>query len=425
MTILDICTLCRQKKKLRASHIIPRFVGKWLKSTSATGFLRSITEPSERLQDLRKINMLCENCEERLSKPETYFANEIFFPFIDNKIQSFKYDVRLLEFVISLSWRTLLISYDDFKQDIPNLCKYIDRAEETWRKYLLGDSQDLGNYEHHMFFFDYVKEGKDLPHGFQWYTLRAVDATLAGNEERVFAYSKFPWIIFVSSIYPTHLEGWYDTKIEKIGEISQPQRIEDGDFGAFLVERAKMSFDKISGGKPSARILRSIRKRPERYLKSESLKVSLAEAERARQARKEELPPCVKELVEIIERALEEPGLGQAEKQLRKWRQSMVADALAGLSEDEALKLDSMIEATIKKSKVLGEDTKWTFETSNMIVTFMVNLYCLKDQQRKKVVDELNRLLENKKPNDRRYIVVFSWNPFEPDLPYETGFFIS
>ena len=40
---LGTCALCGQQKDLRKSHIVPRFVGKWLKSTSATGFLRGVT----------------------------------------------------------------------------------------------------------------------------------------------------------------------------------------------------------------------------------------------------------------------------------------------------------------------------------------------------------------------------------------------
>ena len=400
-------------------------MGKWLKSTSATGFLRGVEEPDKRRQDLMNIHMLCQSCEERLSRLETYFANNIFFPFLEDKSRSFKYDGRLLEFVISLSWRTLLVSYDDFKQDIPNLCQYIDEAEATWRRYLLGDSTNLGPYEHHIFLFDYVEDANNLPDGFQWYTLRATDATLAGNEERVFTYTKFPWIMFVSSIYPTHLQRWYGTKIEKVGKISPPCRIEDGAIGNFLISRAKLRERTKISVVQSDRILRTIRKQPERYLTSQTLQVSLAEAERARKVRMEKLPDFAKELMDIIERAIQDPTLKEQDKQYRKLLQGMVADALAWMSDEEALKLDAMIQSTIRKSEFTDEDAKFTFETNRIIVTFMVNLYCIKNQQRSKVAQEVTRLLNNKKPNDRRYIVVFSWNPFEPDLPYETSFFVS
>ncbi len=35
----SICKLCESKFKLHESHIIPRFIYKWLKKTSKTGHL--------------------------------------------------------------------------------------------------------------------------------------------------------------------------------------------------------------------------------------------------------------------------------------------------------------------------------------------------------------------------------------------------
>jgi hypothetical protein len=37
-----ICALCQDETNLKESHLIPKFVGKWLKRTSATGYLRDI-----------------------------------------------------------------------------------------------------------------------------------------------------------------------------------------------------------------------------------------------------------------------------------------------------------------------------------------------------------------------------------------------
>ena len=37
-----ICALCHESKELKESHFIPKFVGKWLKKTSATGYLRNV-----------------------------------------------------------------------------------------------------------------------------------------------------------------------------------------------------------------------------------------------------------------------------------------------------------------------------------------------------------------------------------------------
>ena len=68
---LGTCALCGQQKDLRKSHIVPRFVGKWLKSTSATGFLRGVKNPELRLQDLPTLPLLCGDCEQIFSKLET------------------------------------------------------------------------------------------------------------------------------------------------------------------------------------------------------------------------------------------------------------------------------------------------------------------------------------------------------------------
>ncbi len=424
---MDACALCREKKVLKISHIIPSFVGKWMKATSGTGYLSGAVDPDKRLQDLRKIPLLCKDCEQRLSTLETYFANEIFYPFFETNERVFKYDSRLVHFIVSLSWRSLLVSYEDFNRFSPNLSTCIDKAEEAWRKYLLKKSNNIEPYENHLFFFDYVKQGKNLPWGFQWYTLRAVDATLVGNEEMVLAYSKFPWMMFVSSVHPTKLEGWENTRIEETGEIKQPQSIKDESFGSFLLNRPKAFFEDKRGrsfGKINKRILRTIEKNPKKFLKSQSLEVSLAEAKLARDKSKRRLPNTVKELIWIIEGAIEDPHLSFEERQHRKFGLSLLADSLTRISDQEANKLDWLFQSTIIRAKQQGEDKKFLFETREFIMVFMVNLYFTKDQVRSQVKTELNRLLNGREKHDKRHIMVFSWCPFEPDLPYESALYV-
>ena len=61
------CRLCRLSDDLRESHIIPSFVFKWLKKTSATGYLRFAEGDAASKQDGVKIPLLCGTCEQRLS----------------------------------------------------------------------------------------------------------------------------------------------------------------------------------------------------------------------------------------------------------------------------------------------------------------------------------------------------------------------
>ena len=52
------CALCLKEKTLCDSHIIPSFVYKWLKDTSATGYLRNGNSPNLRQQDGLKIKII-------------------------------------------------------------------------------------------------------------------------------------------------------------------------------------------------------------------------------------------------------------------------------------------------------------------------------------------------------------------------------
>ncbi|MGD6933028.1 MAG: hypothetical protein ACQCN5_02360 [Candidatus Bathyarchaeia archaeon] len=204
--MVNSCALCKKEKPLQISHIVPSFVGKWLKESSATGFMRELRTPNERIQDVWKTHLLCRDCEQLLSGFETYFAKEIFYPYLEGKNSPLTYDDRFLKFAVSLSWRLLVLNEENFKKNYPQLLQYSSQAEETWRSYLLGCSLNPGPFEHHIFFFDQIAEGQDMPTDFQWYTLRTVDSTVVGNNEKALVYSKLPSIMIVSAIHPANLE---------------------------------------------------------------------------------------------------------------------------------------------------------------------------------------------------------------------------
>ncbi len=155
---MGTCALCKSEKELQVSHIVPSFVGKWLKKTSATDFMRGLDDPNKRIQDVWKMPLLCRSCEQLFSGFEAYFAKEIFYPYLNKKKNSFTYDEQLLKFAISLSWRLLVLNEDNFKNNFPQLLQHSKDAEESWRKYLLGISNSPGPYEHHIFLLDQIVE---------------------------------------------------------------------------------------------------------------------------------------------------------------------------------------------------------------------------------------------------------------------------
>lgn len=80
---IGTCKLCNVESQLKESHFIPKFVGKWLKKSGITGYLRNVNTINRRSQDIRKDYWLCETCEQLFSGWEREFANRIFYPFVE------------------------------------------------------------------------------------------------------------------------------------------------------------------------------------------------------------------------------------------------------------------------------------------------------------------------------------------------------
>src|SRR5260370_38660106 len=99
------CRLCGETKELQESHILPGLVYRWIKETSATGYLRFGQQPNLRVQDGLKLHLLCDDCEQRFNQWETQFANQIFHSMTQRKAGRASYGTWLLLFCASVSWR--------------------------------------------------------------------------------------------------------------------------------------------------------------------------------------------------------------------------------------------------------------------------------------------------------------------------------
>ena len=418
------CALCLEKSTLKESHIIPKFVGKWLKETG-TDYLVSAEDGSKRVQDITKLHLLCNNCEEKFSKLEKYFADKIFFPFHKDENRTFDYNENLQSFIISLSWRGLKITADDFKSENPHLSSFIDRAELDWRKFLNGSKEAIRSYENHFIFLDYVdyEKSEGISPRFNWYALHSTDFTIVTNDKRIFVYIKLPWMIFVTSIKPTTLEGWNGTLIKENGKITNGQSINDGVFGQFLLDRSSLALNSSSG--PSAevsekRLIGVIKKDTQKFLESNTLRTMIEEKDLNRKKKMENMPEAVIALVEeVIRPAVDQPNLTKAENQFNRWSTRQIADKIADLSNDEANRLNAIIIMTIKKASLLQKDTQFTFTTNSLLITFMVTPNATKKYQQEKIVKEIERLRQQ--TNDKLPLAVFSFNP-EGD--FESGFLI-
>ncbi|WP_213996135.1 hypothetical protein [Tepidanaerobacter syntrophicus] len=154
------CALCYRERELQLSHIIPKFVIRYLKKTSV-GNIRRTDNPNKVVQDGEKRYLLCKECEERFNSAETLFANKVFYPYLKENKEEFEYDKWLHYFITSVNWRNLYLDIIDFVKagdiEIDDLQVLID-SEKIMRDYLMKKRNDIGNIKNHIFFFGDIKE---------------------------------------------------------------------------------------------------------------------------------------------------------------------------------------------------------------------------------------------------------------------------
>lgn len=275
------CKLCSQNRVLRESHIIPQFVARWLKDTSATGYLRQAVKANLRKQDFPTQELLCGECETRLSRWETQFSQSIFMPYWDGETE-FAYDDWLLKFTVSLIWRAGIVQLENFRQYKPNLVHHLERALAVWKDFLLDKVSSPKPYAHHLLFMDFVEsiEGVILPEGFHWYTLRAVDTTIPASSKEVYGYVKLPAMIFFTGIFPNRPSGWKNTRLYARGKISASNQIVSNDaFGEFYLDRVQQAerLAAKTSSRQREKISVTIKRDSERNIQSHSFQVFLAE----------------------------------------------------------------------------------------------------------------------------------------------------
>lgn len=215
------CALCGLEKELQLSHIIPKFVGKYLKETSI-GNIRNQNNPNKVVQDIEKHYLLCHECEELFSASERYFANTVFYPYHRDNKDEFTYTNQLFYFITSLSWRSLYLDIINFVKegtiDIEKLEKMIT-SEQVMRDFLLKKRSDLANIEHHIFFFDRVKSVShmdsivDKGKNFNVAIHRALQSYSGYADNTIYTISNLMGIILITLYSKDEDEKWNRTQI--------------------------------------------------------------------------------------------------------------------------------------------------------------------------------------------------------------------
>ena len=243
-----ICKFCNKDKELRESHIIPKFVFRWLKKTGGEYF-RKAENPNKRPQDGYKPRLLCHQCEQTFSKWEDRFAKEIFYPFSDKNIEQFIYDDNLIKFAISVLYRVITVSLQDNKDNVHY--KHFEEAEKEWKSFLKNKSELYNFNKIHFFFTSNKFKNQQQPvERFLNYYARGVDAALVSDTKTALVYAKLARVILIGEIKGFDNQGMINTLIDcQKGTLIKPEMKLNLQIKQFLIERVtqlNILFDRVS-----------------------------------------------------------------------------------------------------------------------------------------------------------------------------------
>lgn len=214
------CRLCGEDRDLVDSHIIPSFVIQQYQARNPGG-LRANDQPNRRTQDGPKPPYFCSDCEQRFNQWETPFSREVFLPYLEDPSQDLPYGEWAYPFFVSVLFRTLLFFHHELgPPDHLNEAELVHQREvlETWRRYLLGETQPPTQHPVHIVPLDLLSEGTTAgvsPFINRLFTATPIftDLTVAddGNQMVVAKLDRF---LVVGEIAVPDPSAWQNTQVE-------------------------------------------------------------------------------------------------------------------------------------------------------------------------------------------------------------------
>lgn len=277
-----ICKLCGQERTLNNSHFIPNFAIKWIKKTSATGYLRRTDKVNKRVQDYIKEYWLCRKCENLFSQWENKFSKNIFYPFINDNKTKIIYERWMAKFAASLSWRTL--SYFIYKsrddEDIVNQAVYLKIAETHLKNFLLEKTDNLLQFEQHFYPLGAAKstDAYFLSRNINRYFSRCVDMDLLFSSTDILVYTKLPSFIFLGLIKCAETRKMRTSRISlKYGNMTEKTLYFPTGLMEYISERSDLISGKHSrlNSKQHQKISNFILQNPEKAVSSMSFRALL------------------------------------------------------------------------------------------------------------------------------------------------------
>lgn len=279
------CPLCGTHGPLKVSHIVPAFVFRWLRDTSSTGHIRAGDAPARRVQDGLKKRWLCGSCEALFSGLERRFCNELFNPWSVGDVRRVDYGDWLIRFCVSVSWRILRHGMDS--QPMDHLSEdqqaAAGEAEETWRRFLLGELPHPGRHEQHIIPWLGPLQGgpqDDLPDNLNRYLMRGTGIDVFTTGDGAFTYAKMGRFAVFGTIARVR-DRWEGTKVHLNGRLPCLRIVLPGFMRPYLKRQALKlrAADRAIPAHHRARIEEELRRDPSRFHASDQFAVMMHDAD--------------------------------------------------------------------------------------------------------------------------------------------------
>jgi hypothetical protein len=243
MRMKGTCALCKTDAELEASHVLPRFIFKWIAKTSATGRLRGLGNPNVPVQDGKKMYLLCSFCEDKFSKYETWFANHMFYPAIKGEAKCFEYNDNLSKFALSLFWRAIVVNMDRGVYSETPLKFDLLKCEQNLRSYLVEGNNSVYGHDMYIFPTSYVENAPSALQGLNFYFTRTTDIQIIFNDkdDKMFFYCVLPFFIIIGNVVGLRDDNFLNCKIgeNKGGVIPSEIVLDDEDVTGFMQRQIK------------------------------------------------------------------------------------------------------------------------------------------------------------------------------------------
>ena len=287
------CRMCSKAAPLENSHVIPAFVYRWLKETSATGYLRTAIKPNVRVQDGPRRYWFCRRCEDTMGRHERAFSDSLFLSIVSGAPAPYPHGPWLSRFLASVVLRVAMLHAEHpgvFDLATSAQRAVVPQALEQWRAFVLGEVETLGIHELHFLplgLLAHAGSALNLPSNFNRYMMLSTDMHVASNSAQAFVYVKMGPAIAFGLIHPPVAELWRGTRVA----------VGDGYVGGsmglsvpvlkYLIDRAEQMELSVKhwSSRQEHKIVQAMMANPERTAASTTFRAIAADVERFGRAR--------------------------------------------------------------------------------------------------------------------------------------------